>query len=715
MGHVFLAEDGERGGEVAIKVVTELGASNPQILARFEREARIMARVRHPHLIQVLDCDTSWTPPYLVLEFVAGQDLDSRLKKLGPLPLDRALRIGSQIASATDALHEAGILHRDLKPANIMLREDGEEAVVMDLGLARADDSTVLTETGSILGTPLFAAPEMLLGERVTAFADQYALGAILYQAATGRPFVRARTFEELAACVLYGDEHRPSPVAGLPPEFLEAVTRATRRAPEDRFPSCQEFLRAAAGMAPTTPAPPPAPAPAPAPVPSPPAPVAPTPATDVPSFVSTRVIAGVLALAVLLGLFTGGNHPEDVHLRVVGDTVVAEVTPAGAKDLRLEAPFGVAPPEPAPGESDRVRLVLRGLPPGEDVPVQLRWRGGEGAKTMLRAEPAALGPGPRVGPAKGLHIDVVRPVSVGWETEPSTARPAQPGRLVLEPPGSPAPWTLAWWEGGVTFTRPVSLRNLLTAETRRILAVAEGHDPLAPFRKAGELPNRDATRPLEAPSELLATARDWVPRMLSAPGPREPRTRLLEAWQRWEAASALAAAQGGPGGLAPLPLPETTAGGRGLRRAAPRGESRPPLARVGGVPGPTDEILLTSRAGKRFALGRYIDAAEAASFAWPEHPRDPGTLLSIELEVRRLDTDVAYVITTDEGTEGPHLSFWGPRPGPHDKRGWSGWLAIRLPADLAPPAGTRGSIRAVELLEPRACLVHVRGLRVAW
>jgi len=185
---VYRARDTKLGREVALKILPEAFASDPDRLMRFEREARTLASLNHPHIAQVYGVEDSGSTRALVMELVAGEDLSARIAR-GAIPLDEALPIARQIAEALEAAHEAGIIHRDLKPANIKVRDDGT-VKVLDFGLAKAldvapnalgDNATItspaMTMRGVILGTAAYMAPEQAKGKPVDRRADIWAFG----------------------------------------------------------------------------------------------------------------------------------------------------------------------------------------------------------------------------------------------------------------------------------------------------------------------------------------------------------------------------------------------------------------------------------------------------------------------------------------------------------------------------------------------------------
>jgi len=200
MGEVYKASDTRLGRTVAIKVLPGHLSEDPKLRERFEREARTVSRLNHPRICTLHDIGRHEGVDFLVMEHLEGEPLAERLKK-GALPLEQALRYGTEIAVALDEAHRAGVVHRDLKPGNIMLTKQGIK--LLDFGLARlvrpADDGPVdhgatatiaenpLTEEGTIVGTVAYMAPEQLEGREADSRADIFALGGVLYEMVTGR------------------------------------------------------------------------------------------------------------------------------------------------------------------------------------------------------------------------------------------------------------------------------------------------------------------------------------------------------------------------------------------------------------------------------------------------------------------------------------------------------------------------------------------------
>jgi serine/threonine protein kinase len=217
MGEVYLAEDTRLGREVAIKILPEAFTSDPERLARFEREAKVLASLNHPHIAQIHGLEDVDGQRFLVLELVEGPTLAERTKQ-GPIPVDEALPLAIQIAEALEAAHEKGIVHRDLKPANINLTLDGE-VKVLDFGLAKpvevagSPDLThsptltyAPTQAGVLLGTAAYMSPEQVRGQKVDKRSDIWAFGVVLWEMLTGRRLFKGETVSDVLAAVLQKD-----------------------------------------------------------------------------------------------------------------------------------------------------------------------------------------------------------------------------------------------------------------------------------------------------------------------------------------------------------------------------------------------------------------------------------------------------------------------------------------------------------------------------
>jgi serine/threonine protein kinase len=185
VGRVHLAEDAMLGRRVALKELSGPLAEAPDMRERFLREARALAQISSPYVVQVFEIYQEGTRQFLSMELCEGEDLAARLRKDGPLAPKEAARLGAQIAEALDAAHKRGVIHRDLKPANVLF--SGPDIKVADFGLARLTDSA-MTQEGALLGTPYYMAPEQVAGVTVDGRSDLYALGCVLFEMLSGKP-----------------------------------------------------------------------------------------------------------------------------------------------------------------------------------------------------------------------------------------------------------------------------------------------------------------------------------------------------------------------------------------------------------------------------------------------------------------------------------------------------------------------------------------------
>jgi serine/threonine protein kinase/Tol biopolymer transport system component len=252
MGEVFRARDTRLDRTVAIKILPAEFASNAQLKIRFEREAKAISQISHPHICALHDVGNAEGVEYIVLEFLEGEMLADRIAR-GPLPMADVLRFGSQIASALACAHRAGIVHRDLKPGNVMITKAG--AKLLDFGLARsasalpspaATDATQhkpLTQEGTILGTYQYMSPEQLAGEEVDARSDIFALGAVLYEILTGARAFEGKTRTSIAAAVLAGSPRPPSSLRSTTPPALEhVIAKCLARERDERWDSAGDI-----------------------------------------------------------------------------------------------------------------------------------------------------------------------------------------------------------------------------------------------------------------------------------------------------------------------------------------------------------------------------------------------------------------------------------------------------------------------------------------
>ncbi len=241
---VYRAEDEKSGAVVALKVFDPMRSGDPVARRRFEREFDILTKLRLDGVARALDFLPGDDLDVLVLEYIEGELLSDRLDR-GPMDVREALRLAVQIADTLDACHRAGVVHRDLKPRNVVLHVD-RGPVILDFGVAWFSSAMTLTQTGAIVGSPRYLAPETFESSHVDERADIYALGAILFEALTGRAAREADTIVEMANADAALDT--PS-VRTLAPHVSVAVDRVVRRAlswaPEERYATAREMRRA--------------------------------------------------------------------------------------------------------------------------------------------------------------------------------------------------------------------------------------------------------------------------------------------------------------------------------------------------------------------------------------------------------------------------------------------------------------------------------------
>lgn len=257
MGLVFQAEHVRLKRPVAVKVMASHLSQDENAVARFTREAEIISQIHHPHVVQVLDFDTTEDGRlYLVMELLKGRALDAVLARHRQLSVGAALRVALQAASALGAAHEAGIVHRDLKPANIFLIETGADLFVklLDFGISKRAEAETRSEgrklTGEfdILGTPEYMAPEQALGRTaaVDARGDQYALAVILYEMLAGRVPFTGDDVMELLQRVIRDVPVPPSQLRSEIPTALDhVIQKALSKSPADRYPTIGDFADA--------------------------------------------------------------------------------------------------------------------------------------------------------------------------------------------------------------------------------------------------------------------------------------------------------------------------------------------------------------------------------------------------------------------------------------------------------------------------------------
>ena len=372
MGAVFLGVDEVLGREVALKRIGMMPGGTAPDLARAEREARLAARLNHPHVVAVYDLVTEGDEQWLVMEYVEGTTLAELVRREGALSPDRAAAIVVQAADALAAAHAAGIVHRDVKPSNILVAPDGQ-VKLSDFGIARAEADASLTQTGLVTGSPAYLSPEVASGQSATDASDVWSLGATLFHALAGQPpYEVGGNLLGALYRIVHEDPPRLPDAGWLAPVLAATMTRE----PADRWSMAhvRDVLAAGPAGVGTVPAhravggdgdvtrtrvlPPPAPVAAPAATtraapPVPPAPPTP-PATSAPDrrrrgwwpLLAVAAVVVVVALIAWLALSGGGDQPDRSARRAAGGHTSAPQTSSSPSSPSTSPPAspGVTP-----------------------------------------------------------------------------------------------------------------------------------------------------------------------------------------------------------------------------------------------------------------------------------------------------------------------------------------------------------------------------------
>ncbi|MFY1692559.1 serine/threonine-protein kinase [Plantactinospora sp. WMMB782] len=251
MGDVWCGTDVVLGRRVAVKVLLPSLLADPDFIARFRAEARMLATLHHPGIVQVFDYGEDELPSgrtdYLVMEYVDGEPLSARIKDSGRLSVVDSMHVVAQVAQALHAAHQGGIVHRDVKPSNLLVQADGTVRL-LDFGVARSVDITSITSSNAVPGTALYMAPEQAAGKPVSAATDIYALGAVAYQCVAGQPPFTGDNPLQVAVKHLHED---PDPLpADVPAPVAALIGRALAKDPTDRYPDAAALARAARAAA---------------------------------------------------------------------------------------------------------------------------------------------------------------------------------------------------------------------------------------------------------------------------------------------------------------------------------------------------------------------------------------------------------------------------------------------------------------------------------
>ncbi len=350
MSHVYRARDTVIGRTVAVKVLTDEGCQDAEAKARFLQEARMAGNIEHENIIRIHDYGEEQGRPYIVMEFLVGEDLRHAIRDGHTGDLNNKLRIARDVARALEYVHSKKIVHRDIKPDNVHIDASGK-VKLMDFGIARAEGLS-LTRAGFALGTPYYMAPELVLGQLTTDQVDIYAFGILLFELLTGQKPIEGDTVERLFYMILNEPLNtEPLSRAGLPEELTALVRHCTEKKADDRPRSFREviaeldrMLGTPVEVAPPRPVPP---TPTPTPTPSVRPPEQPPAGQPARSKLPLIAIGGVVAVALLVGLY-----------------FALRPAPAPAAAVNGEAPAAASRVLPATlpaGRSGEMVLVLPG------------------------------------------------------------------------------------------------------------------------------------------------------------------------------------------------------------------------------------------------------------------------------------------------------------------------------------------------------------------
>ena len=487
MGSVYLAEQIDMGRRVVVKVMhPELTAGSSTAVERFKREARAVAQLNHPNIVQVYVFGQTETGQlYLAMEFVDGRDLTADLKR-GAMPQARALRVLDQVAAALSEAHNAGIVHRDLKPDNIMLTDrhgNPDYVKVLDFGIAKMvgdKNMATLTQAGAVFGTPRYMAPEQATGKPVDARTDIYALGIILYEMITGSHPFRADSAVEYLVKHTTEDAVMPGQLGldiQIIPRVDSIVARCMRKDPAERFQSAVELQRAIRTALRDFPES---------------VREFPTPYQD-PVAPAPSARGGARAGRAVETERVPGHAPHERGARrggrgVLMGGIAAALVAAGGVGAYLLAGHGEAKPSRAEVSAQAAALV-------KEVAASLH-----GDKPALPGPGAGVQPGAGSGPAPGVKAGAAPGVKAGAApdvkagTAPAQAPPRQPAVQPEAapappsppPPGgaAPAPPKLAVGERVDGFPLPKGARvSMTTPQAVMLESSADAEDLLAFFR----------------------------------------------------------------------------------------------------------------------------------------------------------------------------------------------------------------------------------------
>ncbi len=681
LGAVYRAVDQETGRQVALKVMRAPPGYEEKGAERFRREARVQAKLRHPHLIEVFDARLEGPDPWMVLELVEGRTLRQLVRDEGPRPAGEVVRLGCEIAGAVAVLHEAGVLHRDLKPQNVMVRDRDRSAVVMDLGLAHVEGATVLTGTGELVGTPVYLPPDVLRGGEWTRAGDVYGIGAILFELVTGRRRVPGTSVKEMLDNVLAGrfaeiggEEGVPSSLAAV---IRTALATDPRRRPQDARALLGELERVAGELE------------------------------------DGGGTGGQASFPVGSVGAAGAGSGETVR----GDATVA-MAPGGGHGDPAPRSVGSSGAEGAGPRTRRFGWLALGAVcvwMGLGAPGFSRVPGRDGGGSRL--DPLVVPP--RWGPGGGLVLDLRergRLVVPGREGS-SGSQAVGPGPVVV--PASQVEGAtfleIVGEEGGQGRVE-LDPKALALATLAYLGSALDGEDSREVLREVamggGEMPGFEIER--EA-WEILSVRFDEAFEALPD-GP--PRIRFWNAFQRLRLLVVGLVWRGRPaGGSGPAPGRMGALWSRpvGEPRGAPKPEDAMELRPMDGAepwrghPGERHLGLVVPSSARLLLLTRSVDFATRVRVRWPEgRPRG-----LVEVCALRFPAEVVLRMAPVEGGAWfPEFHLPLPGGGGPDDPSFRGVVSLRIPLGMEPPPGAEVEVVLEPIVEPLEEAVHIFWIR---
>jgi hypothetical protein len=701
--------------KVAVKLLHSSFLEYPKVLERFRREALAQSKVKHPNLLSLYDCDIQTDKARLVLEYVQGLSLAEHLNQRGHLCPQEVLRLASHIGGALDALHAQGVLHRDLKPANLMVRARDKSFVLMDLGLVSLSDQSRITDSGYFLGTPAFWAPESVMEGTFSQATDLFQLGSILFEASTGLSLLPATFNLSLILQSIHSGKWRAfPPETSLPPGAQKVILRAVSPDPSFRPTSgaqlAKELAEGMLGKERTSP---------PKTLPSTSLAVSP-PAASVPKKRDARkkgprYLVSALLLLVLLffSLPLAGNLTEkQVSWKVVGDHLVITVPKGKVQELTLLEDGGI-PRRPTSREGQLYFLVA-GLQANKVRSFRLVWKGGSLPWKEVRGEPIAISNAIHLEAGPALRLKVLRPVTAHWKGTPVSKVDLTPDANLLPLPSRLEDiLDLRWKEEGIDFFARWRLTKLI--QELRVLS------------KTSE----DGQSPLQSQIRRYRQAASWTALCLASKVSKNIRFEVLSLLERhlarlhrgfptWRDNAEV--------------LPPPTSGSHTL--GLPKG----PEWRTFSIPiTPDFSISLLSQKDLRTEIekGWRVEAhknsleemslespAQHVTFLWPQKLPAQGQIC-LAIQGRDTQDDEGFYVRAENGEF--LVRLWAPpsarrqpyriiRDIPSQYPVYDlTWFALYLPADLAPPGGTRMEVGADIPKYISKHISRVRRVRIFW